>query len=162
MTAFLQFAQPVRHHGIAGEFTIEAARGLLVEIFHDRADGGPIFGSGEKTTADRDVPLSSCLNVMSAPAVIVEIMSHGSNDTELVRDIGQFGQVFTDQQPWCAATDGEKRPSDFGGSIRFEVEGLVLARTAEQKQKDDRLGSALPYLWGLGLCCQNLGQGEPE
>src|SRR5262249_52285105 len=102
----------------------------------DRPHGRPIPRCGVEAAAYGYVPDLAGLNVMRRTAVIVVGVSHRPHDAELVGDLGQSGEVLADPEARGAAGDGTERTTDLLRRVGLEVEGLELARAAEEVDKD--------------------------
>ncbi len=135
--SFLNSSERVWQHDIAGQVTRVRFGGLAEICGNDRAHRRPIVGRRVEAPADRDLPGMACLQVVAGRAVVVIRMAHRPDDAELVRDSGRPRQVLTDPQPGRAAGDRAERSADGVRGLGFQIEGLELARAAEQKQEDD-------------------------
>lgn len=116
---------------------------MLINVFRDGTDGGPVLGSGAEASADGDMPGVSGLKVVSAAAVVVLVVGHGPDDSELVGDQGGAGEMLGDEEVGSAAGDRLERPANLVGSLGFHVEGFELAGSAEEEQEDHGLGPGL-------------------
>jgi hypothetical protein len=72
-------------------------------------------------------------DVVRRGRVVVVFVGEGSNERELVGACGQFGEVFAKSHAWEFRRDAGKVAANFGGRVRFGVEGLELARGAREE-----------------------------
>ncbi len=136
LPGLLKPSQRVGKHGVARQVAGRLLMRLLGQILDDRTHRRPILRGRVEAAADRDLPHPTGLHVVPRPTVVVVGMRHASHHAELVGDPGQLGQVLADQEPRSARSDGSERTANPLGGFRFEVEGLELARTAEEEQED--------------------------
>src|SRR5688500_15696751 len=81
------------------------------------------------------------LNVMPGSTVIIVAVRHRADDAKLVAGGRQARKLIADQQARRFAGGRLEGAADLFGRIRLEVEGLELARSAEEGQENDGLRS---------------------
>jgi len=163
LSGFLERSKRVGEDHIGRERACEAVA-LLIDVFCDGTDGGPVLGSGAEASADGDMPGVSGLKVVAAAAVVILVVRHGPDDSELVGDHRGAGEVLGDEEVGSAAGDRLERPANLVGSLGLHVEGFELAGSAEEEQEDDGLGLRTDFgeLSFSGLGFGGLGFGGEE
>ena len=162
LAVLLQATEPVGDDRVGGEVADSIPRGLLLEVLDDRAHRGPVLRRGAEAAPHRDLPAVAGLDVVPATAVVVEVVRHRADDAVAVGDVGEAGEMLANPQARRAAADRGHRPADVGRRLRLHVERLVLARAAEEKKEDHRLGPAGPGVGRRLLGGQDPGKREPE
>ena len=84
--------------------------------------------------------------------VAVVFVRVGADQRGPVHDLGDLRQQFADLRPGNRAGDRLQLAADIGGSLRLEVEHVLMGRASEEVDQDHRLG--------LRGGCSRSGSGE--
>ena len=100
-------------------------------------------------------------HIMRAAIMIGLPMSHGSNDANLVRDLGCLLEHFGEINAIELRFHCSQWPPIFNGRERFRIERFLRGNSTGQEDVDDGLGAGF-WAGCLGLEFEQVPQGQPD